>query len=151
MGELAVKGKLDKTIPLGMKRCPRCGRPKILDEFSKATKSRDGRFTYCRLCLKEKNATRTSELRKKWYLAQKYGMTLSEYARMLNSQQGKCAICKQGKDGIDMDGKPLALDHSHKTGKARALLCFRCNVLLVLVEERSDLIPVMQEYLTLHM
>ena len=84
-------------------------------------------------------------------MLQKYGITMDEYSRMLDIQQGKCAICKQGKNGMGSNGRLLGVDHSHKTGKPRALLCSMCNFLLVLVEERSALIPVMQEYLTLHM
>jgi len=43
---------------------------------------------------------------------------------MLKSQNGNCAIC-----GIDQpsNGRRLAVDHDHETGKVRALLCGNCN------------------------
>jgi len=51
-----------------------------------------------------------------------YSIDSKEYSRMLEQQKGCCAICKSppGK-------KFLAVDHCHKTGRVRGLLCFRCN------------------------
>src|SRR5437899_2095205 len=46
----------------------------------------------------------------------KYGLTVSDYETMLRTQNCCCAICAQPK-------KRLAVDHSHKTGKVRGLLC----------------------------
>lgn len=59
----------------------------------------------------------------------KYNMTISDYESMYNTQNGKCAIC--GNDG-DKNNKyrPLYIDHDHKTGKVRGLLCSKCNFLL---------------------
>ena len=49
----------------------------------------------------------------------RYGIGLGDLNKMMESQQGKCAICKE----------PLSLkvDHNHKTGKVRGLLCNGCN------------------------
>lgn len=56
------------------------------------------------------------------YLLRKYGITEEQYEQILEAQAGKCAICLK---------KPrtrrLAVDHNHKTGKIRGLLCSRCN------------------------
>ena len=54
----------------------------------------------------------------------KYGVSLEAYDAMLKSQDGSCAICG-GQNQMD---KPLAVDHCHKTGKVRGLLCYQCNV-----------------------
>lgn len=145
-----MKGKFDKTVPVGMRRCSRCKEPKSLDEFSKATNSRDGRFSYCHLCLKEKNSERTPALRQQWHLSAKYNISREEYLRKSEEQGGRCAICKQGESGRDIDGRWLAVDHDHKTKKVRGLLCTRCNTLLALLEERPDIIILMREYLALH-
>lgn len=55
-------------------------------------------------------------------LRAKYGMTPQDYTALLTAQDGKCAICKRppGK-------RRLHVDHDHKTGEIRGLLCFRCN------------------------
>jgi hypothetical protein len=52
-----------------------------------------------------------------------YGITLEQYDKMFEEQGGVCAIC----DGINKDGRRLFIDHDHKTGKIRGLLCCNCN------------------------
>lgn len=49
---------------------------------------------------------------------------VAEYFWMLYLQDSKCAICDRPERA---KGKSLALDHDHKTGKARKLLCSSCN------------------------
>lgn len=43
---------------------------------------------------------------------------------LVNKHGDHCAICK--KPGLAFK-KRLSVDHNHKTGKIRGLLCFRCN------------------------
>lgn len=57
------------------------------------------------------------------HLRNKYGMTLDDYDVMLRSQSGKCAICRKKPE----EGALLQVDHCHKTGRIRGLLCWRCN------------------------
>lgn len=50
----------------------------------------------------------------------RYGLEVGEFDRLLIEQAGRCAICRE----------PLVrqlVDHNHKTGKARGLLCDGCN------------------------
>lgn len=61
----------------------------------------------------------------------KYGITLTRYNELLEEQGGKCAICR----GDCSTGRNLAVDHNHKTGKARGLLCAECNTALAQVEK----------------
>jgi hypothetical protein len=51
-----------------------------------------------------------------------------ERAEFFKKQDGKCAIC--GKSQSDFKRR-LNLDHSHKTGQIRGLLCYYCNKFLV--------------------
>lgn len=48
-----------------------------------------------------------------------YGITLPEFLDMERNQKGVCAICKRD--------AARCVDHNHKTGKIRALLCRKCN------------------------
>lgn len=43
-------------------------------------------------------------------------------------QNGKCGVC--GKDEKEFKMR-LAVDHNHKTGLVRGLLCYRCNKFVV--------------------
>ena len=52
-----------------------------------------------------------------------YGLSIEAYESIFKFQNGACAICK----GQNMDGKRLAVDHCHSTGKIRGLLCSNCN------------------------
>lgn len=58
-------------------------------------------------------------------LKKKFGISVEEYNKMLFDQNGLCKIC--GCDGNSL-GKRLAVDHCHKTGKIRGLLCHHCNL-----------------------
>jgi hypothetical protein len=58
----------------------------------------------------------------------KYGITESDYKIMFENQEGKCAICR--KDATNFTRK-LGVDHNHKTGQVRGLLCYHCNKFIV--------------------
>jgi hypothetical protein len=51
-----------------------------------------------------------------------YGITLKQYDDLLDKQLGLCAICDR-KPG----GRRLDVDHDHRTGEIRGLLCHLCN------------------------
>ncbi len=68
-------------------------------------------------------------------LQSNYGITLNEYNRMFQIQGGMCAICKRHQSEFK---KALHVDHNHKTGKVRSLLCAKCNVLVGVVEIHSE-------------
>lgn len=50
-----------------------------------------------------------------------YGITLKDYQDLWDKQGGKCAVCGKTKK------RTLAVDHDHKTGEIRGLLCDYCN------------------------
>jgi len=54
--------------------------------------------------------------------AKQLGVTDADYERMLAAQGDGCAIC-----GNPPRTRRLHVDHDHKTGAVRGLLCFRCN------------------------
>jgi len=72
-----------------------------------------------------------------------YGITLLEYNKILESQNGVCAICKNTESIIDNRTnkiRNLAVDHDHKTNKIRGLLCVRCNLLLGKAQDKIELL-----------
>jgi hypothetical protein len=54
--------------------------------------------------------------------AKHLGITDDAYEQLLEAQEGGCAIC-----GNPPKTRRLSVDHNHRTGKVRGLLCFRCN------------------------
>lgn len=64
------------------------------------------------------------ERRREDYLNFKHGISKKKYKEMYNQQNGMCLICSQK---IDFKGRGTHVDHSHKTGKIRGLLCLNCN------------------------
>jgi hypothetical protein len=57
------------------------------------------------------------------HLKSAYGITIDDYDRILASQGGRCSICKGG-----TSKRHFAVDHNHKNGNIRGLLCARCNI-----------------------
>ncbi len=75
-------------------------------------------------------------------LMYKYGVTVEEYNKMFEFQQGGCAICRQAQPE-----KNLAVDHNHETDEIRGLLCFKCNIILGHLNDDEDLLWKIAEYL----
>lgn len=87
-------------------------------------KNRESRLRRCKDYVKRKGHGNVSL----GYLASRmrslFGITLEQYYAMRESQEGRCAIC-----GCPdrTKARRLAVDHDHKSGKVRALLCHHCN------------------------
>ena len=94
--------------------CPGCNQTVPREDM---TSPSGRRLSYCPPCLAEWH-------RNNRYV-KKYGITSAEYDRLLAAQDGVCAICGTGDEGRGRDF--LHVDHCHKTGKVRGLLCFHCN------------------------
>lgn len=63
------------------------------------------------------------------YLKREYGISLEEYMILLKSQNNSCAICGNSDSGTQTsDYNTFHVDHNHKTGKTRGLLCSTCNI-----------------------
>ena len=75
-------------------------------------------------------------------LKAKYSLTLAEYEYCLQKQGGTCLIC-----GDTPKGKPLFVDHDHKTGAVRGLLCAACNHGLGRFKAYADVLQRAIEYL----
>jgi hypothetical protein len=80
----------------------------------------------------------------------KFGLGLSDYDQMLEQQGGLCAICGREETQINTKtDKPfsLAVDHCHKTGAVRGLLCMKCNRGLGLFEDNIEVLKKALAYL----
>jgi len=83
------------------------------------------------------------------HLKCKYGITLAGYDALLKKQKGVCAICKLPYRGTNVAGKPrrLDVDHCHKTGQIRGLLCNGCNQGIAFFFDKEDLLPKARAYI----
>jgi len=61
----------------------------------------------------------------------RYGLTEADYAKMVEDRNGKCDLCRDAPS-------VLYVDHDHKSGKVRGLLCNRCNLALGLFLDRPE-------------
>lgn len=76
---------------------------------------------------------RIKYLNRRQHLKKKYGLTPEKYTDMFKKQDGVCGICK--KEPLKFH---LAVDHCHKTGDIRGLLCTKCNVSLGWYEQYTN-------------
>jgi hypothetical protein len=76
-------------------------------------------------------------------LKREYGLTMAQYDAMHQEQDGKCQICKVRKDR-------LCVDHDHKTGRVRGLLCHHCNRAIGLLQDSPAYLRRAAEYLELY-
>ena len=73
------------------------------------------------------------------FLKRTYNLSKDDFTKILNLQNGVCAICghperRKNRRGIYR----LSVDHDHKTGKVRGLLCIKCNQHLGWFEKHGD-------------
>jgi hypothetical protein len=81
-------------------------------------------------------ASPQAKLKARARLLSKYGLTLDDFARMMADQGGGCWICFRPPKKAS-----LHVDHNHKTGAVRGLLCGMCNRKLIGIIERLQVPP----------
>lgn len=77
-------------------------------------------------------------------LKRNYGITLEDFKKMEADQGGVCKIC--GKPPTK-NRKRLSVDHCHKTGKIRGLLCVNCNAMIGMAKDGPELLERGIQYL----
>lgn len=139
------------------KQCPSCAVDKVRSEFSiRQSGPRKGHLSaYCKSCAVEKNRRvpeRYARIGRPSKLKSLYGITVGDYDRMLAEQRGGCAICgsADAKHRKYTRAKVAAfsVDHDHKTGKVRGLLCSPCNRALGLINDNPSVATRMASYLS---
>ena len=154
-----------------IKRCSTCKLKKIPALFHKNKNKPNGLSSSCKDCasqrskahhwanreriLARRRAKRDhyADYMRQWHLMHRYGVTIEERAAMSERQQDACDIC--GKHEIRFNNKSkqiqkLSVDHCHKTGRIRGLLCNGCNRALGCVLENKDTLRKMIVYLETH-
>lgn len=108
------------------KKCTCCLLILPVDQFGMRDEGPQRR-SYCRKC---SNAKRAQHQLKQ--VLGEFGLTPESYERMLKEQGHGCAICGTTEPGTTGkrpgSNRRFAIDHCHTTGKARGLLCNKCNL-----------------------
>jgi len=91
-------------------RCSQCKEYKHRYDFHMDSKAKYKIKEMCIVCFQSRKALRLKH---------------PEYDKMFLKQKGRCKIC-----GERVKKYRLSLDHCHKTGKIRGLLCNNCNLAL---------------------
>lgn len=85
------------------------------------------------------NREEEAEKNRRWRFQREYGITVEEYDERRAAQGYRCAICQRHEDelprhlgrpttdGFQVLGRALVVDHCHRTGAVRKLLCHKCN------------------------
>lgn len=147
---------------MDQKICRACGSTKNLSDFRRNSETADGYRYKCKECDRLKRPvnpeiskamrfpTRQYSTRKsregldqiQAKRAQKYGLTVAELDNMLVKQSGLCAICEN-----PLNAK-YCVDHCHKTGKTRGLLCYSCNSGIGLLQDDPNILQAAIDYLS---
>lgn len=81
-----------------------------------------------------------------------YGISVDEYNKLYEIQNGLCAICKNPEKSKSTSGsvKMLAIDHCHFKNKVRGLLCQKCNIMIGHANDNIELLQSAINYLKIN-
>lgn len=139
--------------------CTKCKLEKPVSEMHKDSKRKTGYRSTCKACDKLVRDKRTKENPEKYRkdnrertklynLKNVYNITLEDYNRMLQEQNGVCKVCGKIEVIANQFGpRSLCVDHDHDTGQIRGLLCNRCNRVLGMVKDDKELLQKLSLYL----
>ncbi len=144
-----------------LKRCSHCKEEKDLKDFGVDNRNKTGYLSECKECRNkrlresrdEKTLRKRKEIQDKYRRSSKfsdtslkriYGISLKEWQKMFDEQDGCCASC--GEHQADLS-RTLCVDHDHDTGKVRGLVCRQCNLALGLLKDDPEVVAKLLEYI----
>jgi len=125
--------------------CADCGETKLLDAFPKNRNTSDGHAQYCKPCHNARSRDTRERLYgggRHYHLKRRYGIGADEVDALLEAQGGVCAIC--GRE----PARPH-VDHCHRTGRVRGILCGPCNQGLGQFQDNVEVMDAAAAYLRL--
>ncbi len=149
-------------VSVTSKKCTRCHVEKPAEEFARDRTQRSGLRSACNVCRArldvmeyhqdpDKYREKNRELRnkrpiekKRNNVLKKYGLTHQDFQDLVAKQGNVCAICAQP----EMVSPNLHVDHSHRTGTVRGLLCGHCNRAIGLLQDDPNIALAAAAYLS---
>ena|SRR5947207_12718104 len=106
-------------------------------------KNRDTKISYAKKSYVDNRALRLQQVKANWFsktfeerqsvhLKKRYGITLDQKKELIRQQGHECGM----PDCVRHVDTSSPLDHDHKTGKARSVLCQKCNIQVWIFEAR---------------
>ena len=143
------------------RRCVKCHKDKDDREFYRRDTGILRRE--CKICAHKRgaewakaNRDRKNKTSREWAAKNKnyrriktligHGLTQEEYEKLFQKQNGLCAICRNQEDPA-YKKKYLSIDHDHKSGIVRGLLCHKCNIGIGMFEDDPDRMASALKYL----
>jgi hypothetical protein len=125
-------------------RCARCGADKPPEDFPRHRSRASGRHCNCKTCHNQQ--VRESRARqggsRKYHLKRRYGLTPEEFEALLARQGSLCPIC--------LKRPAVHVDHDHRSGNVRGILCEMCNGGLGQFRDNAETIESAIRYLERH-
>jgi hypothetical protein len=127
--------------------CNTCKESTSLSDYSTDRSQKNGKARRCRACtavatqafrdrnrdrVRQEANARALEWRKTdayhdQRIRRMYGITLEQYRAEVRSTGGKCPICRMVDLPATRPAKHAHIDHCHRTGKFRGVICAKCN------------------------
>ena len=131
------------------KVCPSCKQelPYTAEFFPRNRSAKSGLGPYCKPCHNAKGRASVEKNHgnnRSYHLMGRYGVTEEEVAQLIKDQGGLCLLCRG-----PLGAKPH-VDHSHKTGRVRGILCNACNQGLGSFRDDVEVMALAIEYLNYH-
>lgn len=130
-GDTFIMGKPSVPVVNGNWVCSLCDETKPIEMFVQDKARKNGYVRICKSCRqirsqqwRTENPSKAKKASREYKRRLRYaevGISEEGYQDLFKRQGGKCAIC------LKASKKRLSVDHDHKTGKVRGLLCTRCN------------------------
>ena len=86
----------------------------------------------------------------KYHYIYRYGITIQEVDKLIRKQHGLCKICNRKLLSKGLSARSQTIDHDHKTGKVRGILCRNCNNVLGNAFDKSAILKNAAKYLDSH-
>ena len=131
--------------------CKKCGKNSPLDNFYRNKSYKSGYASQCKDCARavgRANYHKDPGTMRERQLKNKFNRDNAWYESTLQAQGGVCQICKCPplKNGT----KKFPVDHDHKTGKVRGILCQSCNHMLGNAKDNIETLDNAISYLAKH-
>lgn len=150
--QIIGRNEAAQFIGVLLQQCRLCRQTKPLDDFAADGRRANKRRAECKLCWAAYKRARYAvdpdekEKAAERHRMRTYGIDRDAWNKLFDAQQGKCPTC----DNVLKRDRTTHVDHCHKTGLIRGLLCGPCNTSLGAIEANPRRLLGMAAYLEKH-